>query len=142
MAGGQMLDLQAETGPQDAAAVSQLQSMKTGALIAASCEMGGALGGAPTEARSALRRYGQALGRAFQIADDLLDLESSADAMGKATAKDADRGKATFVGLVGPTRARDLLAAAVSECGEHLSGLPGDTSILMQAAQFAALRKR
>jgi farnesyl diphosphate synthase len=142
MAGGQMLDLQAETGPQDAAAVAKLQSMKTGALIAASCEMGAVLGAASMEARSALQQFGHALGRAFQIADDLLDLESSAEAMGKATAKDADRGKATFVGLLGVARAREFLAEAVRECDTSLRQLPGNTSVLATAARFAAERKR
>src|SRR5688572_6190139 len=116
MAGGQMLDLQPEADRPDEPAIIRMQSMKTGALIAAACEMGAALGQAPTPARTALRDYGAALGRTFQIADDLLDVESSAAAMGKATAKDSGRGKATFVGLLGAAEARERLAAAVAEC--------------------------
>ncbi len=90
-----------------------------------------------------MRHYGQALGRAFQIADDLLDVEASPESLGKATAKDAERGKATFVSLLGPQGARDLLAAAVNECRVHLDRLPGETSsILSAAAWFAAERTR
>lgn len=140
MAGGQSLDLQAEGTAQDESSVGKLQAMKTGALIAAACEMGGILGGAAPDARSALRLYGRALGKAFQIADDLLDVESSAEALGKAAAKDAGRGKATFVSLLGADGARLLLAEAVAECGSALAGLPGDTTTLLIAAHFAADR--
>jgi farnesyl diphosphate synthase len=142
MAGGQMLDLAAEHEAADEPAIRRIQAMKTGALIAASCEIGAALGPAPAAARSALRAYGEALGRAFQIADDLLDAEASAESVGKATAKDAGRGKATLVALLGPQAAHAALADAVSECERRLSGLRGDTSILRHAARFAAARKR
>ena len=141
MAGGQMLDLQAEQNTPDESLILQLQSMKTGALIAAACEMGAALGQAPAESRFALRAYGQALGLAFQIADDLLDVESSQAALGKATAKDSGRGKATFVSLLGVAQARDRLAAAVAECDRCLADLGPDTSMLAAAARFAAERK-
>ena len=116
--------------------------MKTGALIAASCEMGAVLGDAPAAARDALRDYGRALGLAFQVADDLLDVEASAEALGKASRKDAARGKATFVALLGVEGRADLLAATVAECEGHLAGLAGDTSVLAAAARFAAERKR
>jgi farnesyl diphosphate synthase len=142
MAGGQMLDLQPEADTPDEAAIALMQSMKTGALIAASCELGAALGQALPEARVALRAYGGALGRAFQIADDLLDVESSAAVMGKATAKDSGRGKATFVGLLGAAKARERLAAAVAECDRHLARLDADTAVLAAAARFAAERTR
>jgi farnesyl diphosphate synthase len=142
MAGGQMLDLEAEKATPDEASIRRLQAMKTGALIAASCEMGAALGGAPAEARGALAAYGRALGLAFQIADDLLDVESSPEALGKATAKDAERGKATIVGLLGAEKAHALLAATVAECDACLARLDGDTATLSAAARFAAERKR
>ena len=142
MAGGQMLDLQPEAAAPDEPAIVRMQSMKTAALIAASCEMGAALGQAPPEARAALRAYGAALGRAFQIADDLLDVESSAAAMGKATAKDSGRGKATFVSLLGAAKARERLAAAVAECDGRLARLAADTAVLAAAARFAAERTR
>jgi farnesyl diphosphate synthase len=142
MVGGQMLDLAAETEPVDAPGIRRLQTMKTGALIAAACEMGGVLGRASAKERAALRGYGLALGLAFQIADDLLDVESDAASLGKATAKDAERGKATFVGLFGPEGARRLLAEALDECGSRLGTLDGDTSTLVEAARFAAERQR
>jgi farnesyl diphosphate synthase len=142
MAGGQMLDLEAERTVLDEAAVRRLQAMKTGALIAAACEMGATLGGAPAAARGSLRAYGQALGRAFQIADDILDVESSPAALGKATAKDADRRKATFVSLLGIDSARALLVSTVAECDEQLAPLAGATEILAAAARFAAERTR
>jgi farnesyl diphosphate synthase len=142
MAGGQMLDLQPEAGQPDEPAISRMQAMKTGALIAASCEMGAALGQATTPARAALSAYGRALGRAFQIADDLLDVESAAAAIGKATGTDSGRGKATLVGLLGAAAARERLTAAVAECDRHLAGLDADTAVLAEAARFAAERTR
>jgi farnesyl diphosphate synthase len=140
MAGGQMLDLAAEGTACDEASVRQIQAMKTGALIAASCEMGGLLGNASDAARAALTDYGRALGLAFQIADDLLDLESSPEALGKATAKDSGRGKATFAAILGPDEARRLLAATVEKCRRHLERLPVEAPILVEAARFAAER--
>ena len=117
---GQMLDLEAEKRGEPphmtAAHVRRLQSLKTGALIAAACEAGAVLAGAADEQRAALRRYGENLGLAFQIADDLLDAEGDAAAMGKATGKDSAAGKATLVGLIGVEEARAQLAAAVRQC--------------------------
>jgi farnesyl diphosphate synthase len=142
MAGGQMLDLQGEGREHDEGSVAMIQVMKTGALIAVSCEMGAVLGRAPVATRSALRRYGEALGRAFQIADDLLDLEGSPEALGKAIAKDSEHGKATLVSLLGPEGARALLAATVAECATHIAALRGDTDVLLTAARFAAERRK
>jgi farnesyl diphosphate synthase len=142
MAGGQMLDLQAEKAELDETSIRRMQAMKTGALFAAACEMGAVLGKAPQEARMALREYGQALGLVFQIADDLLDVEASTDALGKGSRKDSARGKATFVGLLGPEGARNLLSAAISKCDRHLAQIKADTSALAAAGRFAAERKR
>ena len=142
MVGGQMLDIAAEGVAADEAAVRRIQAMKTGALFAASCEMGGIVGDADAAARDALRRYGQSLGLAFQIADDLLDVEATPEAIGKASRKDDARGKATFVALFGADGARRLLDDTVAECERHLASLPGDTSMLTAAAHFAATRTR
>jgi farnesyl diphosphate synthase len=142
MAGGQMLDVLAESMAVDEAGVRRLQAMKTGALIAAACEMGAVLGGADGAQRATLREYGAALGLAFQIADDLIDVEASPEAAGKATGKDSWRGKATFVSLLGVDKARARLAEAVNECRRRLDAIGGDTSLLRQAARFAAERKR
>ncbi len=123
MAGGQMLDLEAEgrfaadgkpLGGGEAA-VLQLQAMKTGALLAASVDMGAILGRASAADRRDLAAYGSALGKAFQIADDLLDAEGSAETVGKATGKDAAMGKSTLVSLLGPDRARVRLGELVRD---------------------------
>ncbi|MGQ3348544.1 polyprenyl synthetase family protein, partial [Bosea sp. (in: a-proteobacteria)] len=121
MAGGQMLDLAAEGrfGSGEPAALTeaqirQLQAMKTGALLAASVGMGAILGGASAAQRAALASYGRALGAAFQVADDILDVEASPEQLGKATAKDQDKGKGTLVqalGLAAAKRERDRLSA-------------------------------
>ena len=140
MAGGQMLDLLAASVGADEAAIRRLQAMKTGALIAAACEMGATLGGAEPSARAALGDYGRALGLAFQVADDLIDAEGSLEAAGKATGKDVAQGKATFVAVLGADVARTLLTAKVKKCDQHLDILAGDTSVLRQAARFAAER--
>ena len=85
--------------------------------------------------------YGLALGRAFQIADDLLDVGSSAAALGKAAAKDAERGKATFVGLLGHEGAEALLAKTVAECEACLASFGPRGDVLAAAAHFAAVRR-
>ena len=147
MVGGQMFDLAAEgrfeavRGALPDAEIRRLQAMKTGALLAASVEIGARLGGADAAALAALGRYGRALGATFQIADDILDVESDAAQMGKATAKDADKGKGTLVGalgLDGAKRERDRLSA---EAVEALSGFGEKADVLRAAARFAAERK-
>ena len=147
MVGGQMLDLAAEGRFEEARGalpeveIRQLQAMKTGALLAASVEIGARLGGADATALAALGRYGRALGATFQIADDILDVESDAAQMGKATAKDADKGKGTLVGalgLDGAKRERDRLSA---EAVAALSGFGAEADVLRAAARFAAERK-
>jgi farnesyl diphosphate synthase len=118
MVGGQFFDLAAEgryagrmRRPKTAADVSRIQAMKTGALIEAACRMGGVIGKADRNETQALVAYAHALGRAFQIKDDLLDVEGDAASLGKAAGKDAGAGKATFVSLHGVEGARSLLAS-------------------------------
>ena len=119
MAGGQMLDLAAEgrfahNGPQrlGESEVRMLQAMKTGALLRFACQAGGILAAAAPRQRRALDRYGSAVGQAFQIADDLLDLEGDPALVGKSTGKDAVAGKATMVGVLGEAGAKARLRAA------------------------------
>ncbi|SEG52155.1 polyprenyl synthetase family protein [Bosea lathyri] len=148
MAGGQMLDLAAEgrfgSGQASVlgeAEIRQLQAMKTGALLMASVEIGALLGGAPESQLTALKRYGRALGAAFQVADDILDVEASPEQLGKATAKDQDKGKATLVaalGLDGAKRERDRLS---EEAVAALAGFGAEADTLRAAARFAAERK-
>ncbi|WP_332698205.1 polyprenyl synthetase family protein [Bosea sp. (in: a-proteobacteria)] len=149
MVGGQMLDLAAEGRfPVEGAAarlgeagILRLQAMKTGALLAASVTLGARHGQADAGSTAALTRYGKALGAAFQVADDILDIEASPEQMGKATAKDDARGKATLVaalGLEAAKRARDdfseAAVAALAEFGP-------EAAMLRAAARFAANRK-
>jgi farnesyl diphosphate synthase len=147
MAGGQMLDLAAEgrfaAGPLalDVDAVTTLQAMKTGALLRFGCIAGALLGEAAGGERDALDRYGSALGRAFQIADDLLDLEGDAAMVGKATGKDAAAGKATFVSIVGPAKAKALLASLVGEAEAALAPFGARAAVLQRAARFVAERQ-
>jgi farnesyl diphosphate synthase len=146
MAGGQMLDLAAEgrfdrdkprLGESD---IGTLQWMKTGALIHFACVAGGVLGKATPEQIDALSRYGAALGRAFQIADDLLDVEGDAAAVGKATGKDAAAGKATLVALLGITGARERLKDLVGEADRALAPFGTDAAMLKATARFVAER--
>ncbi len=147
MAGGQMLDLAAEgrfSGgrPQalDEAAILTLQAMKTGALLRFACLAGAILGQATANERAALERYGEAIGKAFQIADDLLDVEGDSATLGKAAHKDAEAGKATIVGILGVPAAKERLAALVDEAKSALRPFGAKASILAEAAQFIASR--
>jgi farnesyl diphosphate synthase len=148
MAGGQMLDLAAEgrfgdapAGGLDEPQIRQLQAMKTGALLAASVEIGALLGQASATERAALVAYGKALGAAFQIADDILDVEATPEQLGKATAKDEGKGKGTLVsvlGLEGARRERDRLSGQAVAALDRYGDKAG---MLRAAARFAAERR-
>ena len=145
MAGGQALDLAAdklgEGRAATAAAVAHMQALKTGALIRFACEAGALLAEAPAPARAALASYGDALGLAFQIADDLLDAEGDAAVVGKAVAKDAGAGKATLVGLLGIEPARGKLAEAVAAAIAAVGPFGAKAEELREAAHFVARRR-
>jgi farnesyl diphosphate synthase len=145
MAGGQMLDLAAEGrfgslkhGESD---VRMLQAMKTGALLRFACQAGGILGGAAAQQRDALERYGAAVGEAFQIADDLLDIEGDPSLVGKSTGKDLAAGKATFVTVLGITGAKERLQHLVAEAEAALSPFGAAAATLMEGARFVADRR-
>ena len=147
MAGGQMLDLAAEgrfagNGPQQLGEddVRTLQAMKTGALLRFACEAGGMLGSATRPQRRALERYGSAVGQAFQIADDLLDLEGDPALVGKQTGKDAVAGKATIVGILGGAGAKARLRQLVAEAEQALAPFGPGATILIEGARFVADR--
>jgi farnesyl diphosphate synthase len=147
MVGGQALDLEAERtlGPRPAPTVADvlhLQALKTGALIRFACEAGGILGGADGAERAALSAYGAALGRAFQIADDLLDAEGDAVTVGKAVNKDATAGKATLVALMGREAARAELERAEQAAIAALAPFGERGGVLADAARFVARRDR
>jgi farnesyl diphosphate synthase len=142
MVGGQMFDLLAEKDPTlGLGAITRLQRLKTGALIAFSCEAGAILGKAPQEMRRALRGYAHDLGLAFQIADDLLDVEGSAAAIGKPVGSDAAAGKATFVSILGVERARAQAEHLVQQAVAHLDLFEKKADLLRQAAQFVINRR-
>jgi farnesyl diphosphate synthase len=147
MVGGQLLDLAAEgrfgTSPiQNERSIVHMQSMKTGALLHFACIAGGILGNASKADRDALSRYGLAIGVAFQIADDLLDVESDAATLGKAAGKDAAAGKATLVGILGIPAARERLARCVADAEAALAGFGPRADILRQTARFIAARNK
>jgi farnesyl diphosphate synthase len=135
-----MLDLQAPSQSLSEADILRLQAMKTGALIRFGCEAGAILGAASEDKRKALRDYGAALGQAFQLADDLLDVEGDAATIGKATAKDAEAGKATLVALIGVDQARSRLRQLEEQARAALAPFGGDGRILAAAATFVANR--
>jgi farnesyl diphosphate synthase len=143
MVGGQILDLAGEGrfGDREPVDVARLQQMKTGALLRYGCIAGALLGQASQKDYQALDTYGRALGEAFQIADDLLDVEGDAAALGKPAGADAALGKTTFVTQLGidgaKSRVRDLLAKA----DEALSAFGGRGDVLRAAAHFVADRK-
>jgi farnesyl diphosphate synthase len=142
MVGGQMFDLIAESHPDlDIGAITRLQRLKTGALIAFACEAGAILGKAPAEPRHALRAYAHDLGLAFQIADDLLDVEGSAAATGKPVGQDAVAGKATFVSILGVERARAQAQVLVRQAVAHLDLFEDRANLLRQAAHFVVDRR-
>ena len=142
MAGGQMFDLQAETQSPDETGIVRLQAMKTGALIRFACEAGAILSGADSEGRLRLRRFGEKIGLAFQLADDLLDLTADAATLGKATGKDAARGKGTLPSLHGIAWTEARLAALVGEAEGLLEPYGERAEALLQAARFIAHRRR
>jgi len=142
MAGGQMMDLAAEDTPFDLGETTRLQQLKTGALIGFCLEAGAIMGRIPEAARTPLRGYARDLGLAFQIADDLLDVEGDSDATGKAVGKDAGRGKATFVSLLGVERARTQARMLIDQAIEHLKDFGQEADLLRAIARFAIERDR
>jgi farnesyl diphosphate synthase len=148
MAGGQMLDLAAEgrfvqnrpVPPLSEQDVQTLQAMKTGALLRFACQAGGILAAAAPPQRAALERYGTAVGQAFQIADDLLDLEGDPALVGKSTGKDAAAGKATMVSVLGVAAAKTRLKALVAEAEQALAPFGAAAAILIEGARFVADR--
>lgn len=141
MAGGQALDLAAEKKAPDEAGIRTLQAMKTGALLRFACEAGPVIAGASDDDRKRLRLFGEKIGLAFQLADDLLDVTSDAATLGKAAGKDAGRGKGTLVGLHGMEWAEKTLNALTAEAVELLAPYGARAEILQQAARFVANRQ-
>jgi len=142
MAGGQMMDMMAEGEDYDLHTITRLQQLKTGALLAASVEMGAILGHVQPEGRGHLRAYARDIGLAFQIADDLLDVEGDAEKAGKALRKDERQGKQTFVTLMGVDKAREQARALVDQAIGHLSVHGDDAKMLAAVARYIVERDR
>ena len=141
MVGGQMIDLAAEHSAAGAPLIARLERMKTGALISFSCEAGAVLGSAPAATRETLRTYGYELGLAFQITDDLLDVEGDESNVGKKVGKDAAAGKATFVSVLGVDGARQEARTVVDTAVARLEPFGRDADDLRAVAQFVLDRK-
>ncbi|WP_424468713.1 polyprenyl synthetase family protein [Parvibaculum sp.] len=141
MVGGQMIDLASEGQSLDIGAVTRLQRLKTGALIAFSSEAGAVLGRASDEALHALHAYAHNLGLAYQIADDLLDVEGEAAVIGKSPGKDEKAGKATFVSILGLERARDQARMLSDQAIQHLDLFDEKADLLREAARFVINRR-
>ncbi len=140
MAGGQMMDLAAEGQRLDLPAITRLQQLKTGALIEYAVEAACIMTKLPAEARTPYRGYARNIGLAFQIADDLIDHSGDEAAAGKPTGRDADKGKATFVSLLGEERARQQAGFLVNQAIEHLPGHGAEADLLRAIARFAIER--
>ena len=138
--GGQALDREAERERPDEADIIRLQAMKTGALIRFACEAGAIVAGASPADRERLAEFGSAIGLAFQLADDLLDLTADAEQMGKATRKDAAAGKATLAALHGADWAREQLHGLIDQAHALLEPYGESAALLKAAATFIATR--
>lgn len=141
MVAGQMIDLSAGAREVDIGEITRLQRLKTGALIGFACEAGAMLGQAAEAQHEALRGYAHDLGLAFQIADDLLDVEGTAEEVGKAVGKDADQGKATFVSILGPERARAQAHMLVEQAVAHLAIFDEKADFLRKVTQYVVERR-
>ena len=142
MAGGQMMDLEAEGANFDLATVTRLQQLKTGALIAFCVDAAAIMARIPSEARTSLHGYARDIGLAFQIADDLLDVEGDVAVAGKALGKDQAAGKETFVSLLGVERAREQARMLVQQAKAHLHAHGAQADLLRAIADYIVERDR
>lgn len=141
MVGGQMLDLLAEKNEFDLGTISRLQRMKTGRLMACAAESGAILGKASEPMRKALANYAYDLGLAFQVTDDILDVEADPQDTGKDTRKDEAAGKATFVTAMGKTQARERAEMLVQQAQSHLKIFEGRADALKELAEYVLKRR-
>jgi farnesyl diphosphate synthase len=141
MVGGQMMDIAAQGEMTDIGQITRLQRLKTGALISFAVDVGAIMGRASASARHALANYAQELGLAYQIADDLLDLEGDPAQMGKAVGKDQKAGKATFVTILGPERARAQALLLADQAAAHLEVFDEKADLLRALASYVVNRR-
>src|SRR5262245_57065283 len=141
MIGGQMIDIQSEGKQVDAATLEYIHRSKTGAMICASAVIGGIIAGAGEDQIEKLRQYGQRIGLAFQIADDILDVTSTSEQLGKTPGKDQAANKATYPAMFGIERSEAKAAELVEQAVEIVSSVEGDTLILQELARFITSRQ-
>ena len=141
MVGGQMIDIAAQGDVSDIGHITRLQRLKTGALIAYACEAGAIMGKASPQLRQALLNYAQDMGLAYQIADDLLDVEGDPKLMGKAAGKDQLAGKATFVTVLGPERARAQATLLAEQAAQHLEVFDEKADLLRGLSTYVVNRR-
>ena len=142
MIGGQVMDISVAETHRDEALITQLQNLKTGALIEYAVSAGAILGGADDDQYEALVNYARDIGLAFQIKDDILDVEGDAEIVGKAVGKDEDLGKATFVSILGLTGAKEQAAALGVRAKCHLDPFGEKANILCDTVDFVLDRQR
>ena len=141
MVGGQMIDMAAQGEVSDIGHITRLQRLKTGALMVFAAEAGAIMGRASPQARQVLSNYAQDLGLAFQIVDDLLDVEGDPSVMGKAAGKDQRAGKATFVTVLGPERARAQAELLAKQAAQHLEVFDEKADLLRGLAAYVVNRR-
>ncbi len=141
MVGGQMLDLIGENENFDLGTISRMQRMKTGKLMAFACEAGAILGKASEQQRKALTSYAYDLGLAFQVTDDILDVESDPNTMGKPANQDSQAGKSTFVSTMGKDQARMRAEMLVAQAKRHLHIFEGRAVMLELLADYVLQRR-
>jgi len=142
MVGGQMIDLECENMSPNIGMVTRLHQMKTGALIAFACESGAIMGRASKESTHALRAYAHDLGLAFQVVDDVLDVEGDPEVMGKSAGKDEQSGKATFISILGLERSREQAQILAAQAKTHLDLFDEKADLLRQVSQFVLTRHK
>lgn len=141
MLGGQMLDLIGENESFDLGTISRMQRMKTGKLMAFACEAGAILGKGTEQHRKALLNYAYDLGLAFQVTDDILDVEADPVATGKPANQDSQAGKSTFVSTMGKEQARQRAGMLVAQAKSHLHSFNGRAILLEQLADYVLQRR-
>lgn len=141
LVGGQAMDLLAEKEGGDLEKLQTIHRGKTGAMIRVSLELGGISGGGTSLQLDSLQQYGNSLGLAFQVVDDLLDVESTAEAMGKRTGKDSSRGKLTYPGLLGVDASWEKARGLVRQAEQALEGFGNAAWPLVELARYVLSRK-
>jgi len=139
---GQVLDMEAEEKSVDLEKLKNIHDLKTGALIEFACQAAGVIAGQDNDIAIKLREFSRALGLAFQIQDDILDVEGDAEKMGKAIGSDVANGKSTYVSLLGLDGAKEMLADEIGKALAVLDELPADTRLLKELTLYVASRDK